>query len=182
MSHDGLRPFIAVPKDMREWMRWMREQVLASVDDTLQAVTARGNTTDKGVKITSGSLDMQDNDINRPVIEDYAIKSSSPSISSGVIIFDFSISNAFEVALTANITSVTLSNPPPSGTYGEIIIKFIQDGTGSRTVAGWASGVDWPGGTAPTITTTLTTGTDIIVLKTWDAGTTYYGDYSQDYS
>jgi hypothetical protein len=113
----------------------------------------------------------------------YSITSDTLAIASGVMAIDYSLGNAYEVELTENVTSVTISNSPTSGRYGEIVIKFIQDSTGSRTVAGWPAGVKWSGGgTAPTITTTLTTGTDIVVLRTWDAGTTWYGDVSQDYS
>lgn len=134
------------------------------------------------IPIANVPRDFEDNLLQRPDIQDYGITSTTPSISSGAITFDFANGNAFEVLLTENITIITLSNPPASGIYGEIIIKFVQDGTGSRTVAGWPATVNWPGGTAPVITTDLTTGTDVIVLKTWDAGTDYFGDFSQDYS
>lgn len=116
------------------------------------------------------------------VIKDYGITSTSPSSSAGAITFDLANGNAFQVTLTENITGITLSNPPASGTYGECIIKFVQNATGSWTVGGWPAAVKWPGGTAPTITTTATTGTDIVTLKTWDGGTTWFGDFSQDYS
>lgn len=115
-------------------------------------------------------------------INDYGITSATVTSTSGAVTFDYSLGNAFEHTLDENVTSITLSNPPASGTYGEIIIKFVQDSTGSWTVAGWPASVKWIGGTEPTITTTATTGTDIIALKTWDGGTTWYGDYSQDYS
>jgi hypothetical protein len=117
-----------------------------------------------------------------PELTDYSITSTSPSISSGAITYDIENGNAFQTTLSENITSITISNPSPTGKYCEIIIKFVQDGTGSRTVAGWPAAVKWSGGSAPTITTTATTGTDIVALKTWDAGTTWYGDFSQDYS
>lgn len=113
---------------------------------------------------------------------DYSIKSTDGVIAAGSITFTLSTSNAYEVELTSNITSITLSNAPPTGQYGELIIKFIQDGTGSRTVAGWPASVKWPSGAAPVITTTATTGVDIVTLKTWDGGTTWYGNFSQDYS
>lgn len=114
-------------------------------------------------------------------LKDYELVSTSPSSSSGAITFDIENGNAFEVTLTENITSITISNPSDSGTYCEFIIKFKQDSTGSWTVT-WPAAVKWVGGTAPTITTTATTGVDIVALKTWDAGTTWYGDYSQAYA
>lgn len=66
--------------------------------------------------------------------------------------FDFSTANQFRMTMTSNVTSITLSNVQPG--KGDAII-LCQDGTGSRTVAGWDSKVIWAGGTAPTQTATL---------------------------
>jgi len=129
-----------------------------------------------------GTLDCQDNIVQKPELMDYAITHTTPTISSGAITFDLAVSNSFDVSLTENITAITISNPPATSNRGSVTIVFVQDGTGSRTVAGWPAAVKWPGGTAPTITTTLTTGTDMITLTTHDAGTTWLGNFSQDYS
>jgi hypothetical protein len=115
-----------------------------------------------------------------PEFTDYSLTSTSPASAAAALEFDIENGNSFQHTLTEN-TTVTLSNPAPSGKFCEIIVKFIQDSTGSWTVT-WPASVKWPGGTAPVITTTLSTGVDIIALKTWDAGTTWYGDLSQDYS
>lgn len=115
-----------------------------------------------------------------PEFTDYSLTSTSPTSTSNAVTFDIENGNSFQHTLTEN-TTVTLSNPAASGKFCEIIVKFIQDSTGSWTVT-WPASVKWPGGAAPVITTTLTTGVDIIALKTWDAGTTWYGDFSQDYS
>jgi hypothetical protein len=129
-----------------------------------------------------GNLGCLDNEVQRAELKDYAVSSSSPTISVGAITFDCTLGNAFQVTLNANITSITLSNPPASGNYGEMTIKFVQDAIGSRTVAGWPASVKWPGGVAPTITITATTGTDLIHLETWDGGTTWFGTVVQDFS
>lgn len=39
MANTGLRPFIAVPKDIREWTRWCRDQALSADDDTVATET-----------------------------------------------------------------------------------------------------------------------------------------------
>lgn len=129
-----------------------------------------------------GDLDGQDNEVQKVVFKDYGYIHTTPTISSGAIEFDIENGNSFNVSLTENITAITISNPSPTGNGCEMRIVFVQDGTGSRTVAGWPASVKWPGGTAPTITTTLTTGTDKIILTTEDAGTTWLGNFSQDYS
>lgn len=54
---------------------------------------------------------------------------------------------------------------------GEFTIKIVQDGTGSRTIT-WPASVKWASASAPTLTTTATTGTDVI--KFYFDGTNYY--------
>lgn len=120
-----------------------------------------------------------DNIVSRPELTDYAITHNSVGSSSGSITYDVSTGNSFATTLTENITSMTLSNPSTSGTLCEITIQFTQ-GAGSYTVAFPAS-VKFPGGTAPTITTTASA-IDLVTLRTIDGGTTWLGNFSQDYS
>lgn len=64
--------------------------------------------------------------------------------------FDFSTFFNTKITLTNNITSVTCSNikAAQSGT-----IRFIQDGTGSRTLSSMCSAFKFAGGTAPVLST-----------------------------
>jgi len=62
---------------------------------------------------------------------------------------DWNNGNVQSVTLGANV-AFTFSNGQDGGKY-TLIIK--QDATGSRTVT-WPASVRWPGGTAPTLTTT----------------------------
>jgi hypothetical protein len=65
--------------------------------------------------------------------------------------FDFNNFINASVTLTGNITTQTLSNVT-IGKAGSI--RFIQDGTGSRTTV-WNTIFKFPGGTTPTLTTTI---------------------------
>ena len=132
-----------------------------------------------GLWTMSGGINMGDAELTRPKIKDYGLTSTSPSSSSGSITLNMTNGNAFQTTLTENITTVTLSNPPASGTYGEIIWKVTQDSV-ARAIT-FPAAVKWPGGTAPTISTG-SGDVDLITLKTWDGGTTWYGNFSQDYS
>lgn len=129
----------------------------------------------------SASINMADNDFIRPEIKDYGITHTAPSSSSGAITFDCANGNSFAVSLTENITAITLSNPPASGTYGEIRIKFTQHASSSYTVAGWPAAVKWPDGVAFTKSST-TSSIDQVILATDDGGTTWLGNYVLDYS
>jgi hypothetical protein len=77
--------------------------------------------------------------------------------------------NVFSLTLTGNVT-FAFSNVPASNA-SSITLFLIQDGTGSRT-ATWPGSVIWPGGTAPTLTTTAGH-VDVITMITTNAGTTW---------
>lgn len=82
--------------------------------------------------------------------------------------------NKQKVTLTGDCT-FTFSDP-----HGpcSIILKMVQDGTGSRTVT-WPASVKWPDSTAPTLTTTAGA-TDLITF--YFDGTNYHGNFSLNYS
>ena len=133
--------------------------------------------------VSAVPLNMGDNVIQRPKIKDFGITSNSLTVSANAVSVDLSTGNAFEIDLEAatGTVTITLSNPPASGTYGECVLKIQQDTTASRTIT-WAGGTfRWPGGTVPTMTAAADS-IDIFVFKTWDGGTTWYGNAAQAYA
>lgn len=74
------------------------------------------------------------------------------------------------MTLTANAT-VSFSNLPTAG--GSLVLVLTQDGTGSRTVT-WPVVVEWPGGTAPTLSTAANS-VDVITFITASGGSVVYG-------
>ena len=67
----------------------------------------------------------------------------------------------------------------PSAASGKsFILMLVQDATGGRTAT--FTSVKWPAGTAPTITTTASTGFDIIAF--FSNGTNWYGSAIQNFS
>ena len=60
-----------------------------------------------------------------------------------------------------------------SGLVAAMVLELAQDGTGSRTVT-WPGSVVWPGGVAPTLSTTAAA-VDILTFFSRDGGTTWYG-------
>ena len=124
------------------------------------------------MRISARRIDMDDKILQKPTLKDYS--ETLVSANSGTTYtIDLTTGNTFKITMTGNCT-FTFSNPPISGTTGSFTLILIQDGTGSRT-ATWPASVKWAGGTAPTLTTTATTGTDILTFVTTDAGTTWYG-------
>lgn len=65
------------------------------------------------------------------------------------ITFDLNLSDKHQVVLGGNRT-LALSNEDDGQTF---FVVLQQDSTGGRTVTWW-TGILWPGGTVPTLTTT----------------------------
>ena len=82
---------------------------------------------------------------------------------------DWGASNKQKSTLTGN---VTFTFTAPAGPCN-LILKLVQDATGSRTVT-WPASVKWSGGTAPTLTTTASR---IDIISFYYDGTNYYGSY-----
>ena len=118
-----------------------------------------------------GAVSMADNVIGRPQFTDYAETYSAPTISSGTLTLNIENGNVFRAALNANITTLTISNPSGTGNACSFTLIFNADGT-ARTVT-WPAAVKWPGGTAPTLTSTSSR-SDVFVFYTNTAGTTWY--------
>lgn len=67
----------------------------------------------------------------------------------------------------------------PTATSGtSFVVRLIQDATGSRTAT--FTGVKWPSGTAPTITTTASTGVDILSFVC--IASVWYGSAAQAFA
>jgi hypothetical protein len=78
------------------------------------------------------------------------------------------------VTMTGNCTFTM-----PTATAGKsFILICTQDGTGSRTAT--FTSVKFPAGTAPTLTTTATTGVDILTFVA--NGTSWFGTYAQAFA
>lgn len=64
---------------------------------------------------------------------------------------DWTTGSLQEIVLTGNVTGTPTFTAPTGAS--RLTLRVKQDGTGSRTIAAWPSGVRWPGGTAPTLST-----------------------------
>lgn len=80
---------------------------------------------------------------------------------------DWQAGNKQKLTLTANCT-LTFTAPRGAAT---VILRLLQDSTGSRTVS-WPASVKWPGGAAPTLSTAAGA---IDIVSFYFDGTSYYG-------
>jgi hypothetical protein len=108
----------------------------------------------------------------------YTEKATSVSISSNSLTLPLNSGNLFTCSLNANITTLTLSNPPSGASMGFSLI-FTADGT-ARSVT-WPASVKWPANTAPTLTSTNNK-KDVLSFLSTDNGTSWLGFVGgQDY-
>ena len=119
-------------------------------------LTVTGNTTQTGI-LKLGSV----------MVEAY----SNVSISTNTLTLNLSTAGIFNVTLNANITTLTLTNyPSAAGQVASFILVLTADGT-ARSIT-WPASFRWPGGTAPTPTSTLNK-EDVYAFFTLDGGTNW---------
>ena len=122
----------------------------------------------------SGEQIFADQLATRPIIKDYAETVHTGGNTSTSVTLAETNGNVQTFTMTGNCT---FTMPSGAGLQAGASMTLIltQDGTGSRT--GAFTGVKWAGGSGPTLTTTATTGVDIITFYTFNGGSSpvWYG-------
>jgi len=126
------------------------------------------------------NLVMNNNVVARPEILDYSVTTTTAASVSNVITLDMSLGNVFTTTLTENINTITVTNPPATGSYGELLWIVTQDAASSFTIA-WSATFLYPGGIDPVMTATVNA-IDEFSLHTTDAGTTFLCNFSQAFA
>ncbi len=140
----------------------------ALTDETGTGVAVFGtNPTLTGVTL-AGEAACADNLVTRATLKDYAIEGSAIGNVGATRTFDLAVANFFS-ATVDQASTFTFSNPPASGDFGAFVMELTN---GGAFVVTFPASVDWPGGTAPTLTAS---GKDQLVFTTRDGGTTYFG-------
>ena len=112
--------------------------------------------------------------LSNPTITAYLETAPAIANSGTAVTLALASGTVLSYTLTGNCTFTM-----PATTSGtSFMVKLIQDGTGGRTAV--FTGVKWPGGTAPTITTTATTGTDLLSFVC--INTIWYGTAAQAFA
>lgn len=149
--------------------------------DILAAMTGITELKFTGADIDIGgkNIGMADGELNSPHIGDFSVaRQAVASINTTII--DYSLGQYVELAMTQTITDLSIIEPPVTARFGTLTIKLTQDVTGGWVVTNWPSGIKWPKGGVPVLSTTANA-VDFVTLWTDDGGTTWYGDFSLDY-
>ena len=122
----------------------------------------------------SGTVVGADQIMSAVVHKDYAETVYAGGNTSTAVTLDETNGNTQTWTMTGNCT---FTMPSGAGLQAGTALTLIltQDGTGSRT--GAFTSVKWAGATAPTLTTTATTGVDILTFITFNGGSSpvWYG-------
>ena len=123
--------------------------------------------TNKTISMT-GTLSMNDNVINRALLEDYAIQGNAVGNIANTATFSMATGNYFTATVTGDVT-LEFTNAPVSGEFGGLVLELTN---GGASVVSYPNTVNWPAGTAPTLTAA---GTDMLAFTTDDSGTSWSG-------
>ena len=129
----------------------------------------RFNAADRIEMLSTGELDMNAGTIG------FTQQTVSYNVTTTTV--DWKLGNKATMTFGAgNIGTFAFTNPTNPC---NVVLKVIQDGTGSRVVTAWDADIKWVGGSAPTLTTGANT-IDVISFY-WD-GTNYFGVASLAFS
>jgi len=122
----------------------------------------------------AGELDMNSQDIDNAKTVTF-IAEVDDGNSGAADTIDWTTGQKHKSTLTANCTYTFTAPQGPCN----LLLKVVQDGTGSRTVT-WPATVKWPtNGTAPTLSTGAS---DVDIITFYYDGTNYYGVASLDFA
>ena len=89
---------------------------------------------------------------------------SGPNVS-----LDMSAAQSFDLTITGATVIAFTNAPATANALSGFILRLVNGGSAAVT---WPATVDWPGGSAPTLTVS---GTDILVFTSDDQGATWRG-------
>ena len=122
------------------------------------------------IAVLNATNNFGDNILQRSLLKDTGeVRVALGDLGGGTDDIDLSAGNVFTATVSTGTQTFTFSNPSPSG--NACTFMLILTNGGSQTV-NFPASVDFPGGAAPTLTTS---GVDILVFTTVDGGTIYHG-------
>ena len=131
------------------------------------AITINHQTND--ISATGGSLTIDGSAVGGGGSGDGSLVTVTSS--SGSLTLDLSSGSFFSLTLSENVTGITVSNLPSSGTVQSFTLKVIQ--ASSVKSITWPSAFKWAGGLEPTLSSG-NSDVDIFTFFTHDAGSNIY--------
>lgn len=164
----GATPTIVISTGATKTLQVRGIEITITADDATQT----GALLKDGSTPMTGDQDWADQELQRPLLADYAEGFHSPASAATVDLDLAQPANVFDVTMDQD-TTFTFSNPPASGRAGSFTLILRQDGTGGWT-ATFPASVDWEAGTQPTLSNAASQ-VDMLSFITVDGGTTWFG-------
>jgi len=154
----------------------------ASDDDLWGDPYLNGNFTevDSVLDLRTQDYNFADYKLVRPTIKDYAETKQDVTAASSTTI-DITSGNVIALSHGTNITTLTISNPSPTGSACSLTIVRVKDNSATARTITWPASVKWVGAVAPTLTSSANA-VDIISMVTYDAGTTWYASSALNFA
>lgn len=138
-----------------------------AIDTSTLTLHVAGISSDGGGTF-GAEVNLQDNNLTRSNLKDFSEDVNAIGSVSTNTVINFEDGNVQTVTITGNC-QFSFSNPPASGKSGTITLLITNGGSATTT---WAAAVKWPGGVAPSLTSS---GIDVVSFVTTDGGTNIYG-------
>lgn len=129
---------------------------------------------------TSPALNMAGQPLRGPLMTGYTEVLAAAPIAANVLTLDLAVANAFSVALTQNVTSISFLHVPAASQVASLVLFVQQDATGGRTFA-WPAAVKWSSGAPPALPATPN-GTSVYSLITRNGGSSWFGFPAGDFA
>jgi hypothetical protein len=143
-------------------------------DDAIARMDGTGGYTidESGITITDANImTFPDTHLVRPILKDYGKEVYAHGSTSGAVALNMENGNIQTITVTGS-TTLSITNPTPSGDHCAVTVIITQDGTGSHVVT--LPTANWAGASSPTLSTGPND-IDILTFVTLDAGSTWFG-------
>lgn len=148
----------------------------ADEDDWGNDLNTAINTLDSEIATKTVNQNFADKVLSRPVLKDVAETKQDVTATTSTTI-DIESGNVVNLTHGTNISTLTISNWPASGSLGYLYILRAKDNSATTRTITWPGAVTWTaGGVEPSLTQSANA-VDHIILWTIDGGTTIYGAF-----
>lgn len=166
---------VAVKKTLAEVKTILGLGSAAYTASTAYATAAQGTLADNALSRTNGgtmssAINMADQILQRPSIQDYAEILGTTPATTGAVTLDLTTGNIFNITPTGDVT-FAFTNPPVSGRIGSFTL-YVNNGA-TVYAKTFPASVKWNGDMIPDMS--IASKTIILVFTTKDGGTRWHG-------
>lgn len=121
----ALRPFVAVPEDLREWSRWMEEQAIIADDDSVTTAMLKDDS------VTTAKI--KDKNVTYAKIQDVTADRILGRLTSDGVVSEMTAAQVFAFIITqqSNITDASTAHAL-NATFSDTEVEAALDALGTK--------------------------------------------------